>query len=951
MSTLNFGAEQDGNISCTKVETGQKIIIDTYVNLLTETQMRMRLLCDFIKDALVDSKLNMDQCKQIITAIYCSGTIVSEPNVNSLPSPFDQTEINKLLDSDYKNLLAELHDTLDNDPNIKAKTTELINQPKLSTVGSNTKISDAEYVFWESGFGSDLIMRSPNFHNILTPAAIMDPLGKEAPNAYFPMPNLNIVFDKTFTKRLGFPDTMWGCNDIQGPSPQVPIAKQVSIQYTQLSSGLTPEINPEILSAGFIPYINPFINAQIPFTTKPDIKAGPFGPYLKGNKEKNADIRELAKQGFSADAKVANFTAVMQIIKILETKELGDVAQIWLYLAYLIENDLLAQREKALMITTDSVVYLFCQLLNLSCAYTGSRAGLESKNCNIYHYVAGPPDYQAKIANMLTNACDIVSQKIASQKFILVSVKADPTLSNFWYIGETSRSKPADVPGRTGANPDFIIQKFQEFFTDLETKEQGLKEIKKEIFEYLQVNLHIDDSQVVATFDNYHSKILEFECKQYFTKVKGKGKGLSGGYKNMLQNQFRDELYPHLKLKKGGSSSIDKVNYMINETSSSKFISEEKNYVGGIMNRSDINNEVSLLEATILIYSYIKLLIQEDIAILIEEEFDQGEISLLAMTYDNNSYYVDDEKYQEFYTFIIGKELGIYDFPSTTDIVTITLNDENYEEYVLVLGTTLSQYLYFENDLSVVFPEKSVGLAFIEASKRATRSMHVPIFVPSTYCDGQYDAYTRPDGGHVQIPVGTGMYIDRLCYTAHTFVAIIRHIINTVQGISFVNIFKELFQTLLNNSSQKLGTPLYALEAILANSEQQEKFLKDLKNILAFIFTFDKELYDMLIIKIQQDSIQGTIQGKLTQGIPFLGNVILVDNSLIKFAIDNGTKPSFGGSNKYLLKKIKSKKNRVKKVKSKKNRAKKIKSKQHRLKKIKSKKFTRKNKKSKNGVI
>ena len=167
------------------------------------------------------------------------------------------------------------------------------------------------------------------------------------------------------------------------------------------------------------------------------------------------------------------------------------------------------------------------------------------------------------------------------------------------------------------------------------------------------------------------------------------------------------------------------------------------------------------------------------------------------MTYDNNSYYVDDEKYQEFYTFIIGKELGIYDFPSTTDIVTITLNDENYEEYVLVLGTTLSQYLYFENDLSVVFPEKSVGLAFIEASKRATRSMHVPIFVPSTYCDGKYDAYTRPDGRRVQISVGTGMYIYQQCYTAHTFVAIIRHIINTVQGISFVNIFKELFIVVL----------------------------------------------------------------------------------------------------------------------------------------------------------
>ena len=941
MSTLNFGAEEDGSISCTKVETGQKIIIDTYVNLLDETQMRMRLLCDFIKDALADSKLNMAQCKQIITAIYCSGKIVTEPDVNSPPSPFDQIEIDNLLESDYKKLLAELHDTLDNDPNIKAKTTELINQPKLSTVGSNTKISDAEYVFWESGFGSDLIMRSPDFRNILTPAAIMDPLGKEAPTDYFPMPNLNIVFDKTFTKRLGFPDTMWECNDIPGLSPQVPIAKQVSIQYTQLSSGLTPEINPEILSDDFIP----FINHHIPFTTKPDIKAGPFGPYLKGNKEKNADIVGLAKQGFSADAKVANFTAVMHIIKILETKELGDVAQIWLYLAYLIENNLLAQREKALMITTDSVVYLFCQLLNLSCAYTGSRAGLESKNCNIYHYVASPPDYQAKIANMLTNACDIVAQKIGSQKFIVASVKADPTLSNFWYIGETSRSKPAVIPGRTGADVDFIIQKFQEFFTDLETKEQGLKEIEKEIYEYLKVNLHIHDSHVMATFNIYRSKILEFECEQYFTKVKGEGEGLSGGYKNMLQNQFRDELYLDLKLNKGGSSSIDKVNYMINETSSSKFISEEKNYVGGIMNRSDINNEVSLLEATILIYSYIKLLEQEDIAILIEEKFDQGEISLLAMTYDNNSYCVDDEKYQEFYTFIIGKELGIYDFPSTTDTVTITLNDENYEEYVLVLGTTLSQYLHFENDLSVVFPEKSVGLAFIEVSKIATRSMHVPIFVPSTYCDGKYDkkydAYTR-----VKIPIGTGMEIYEICYSAHTIIKMIITINESNPGILFIPLFEHLFQWLFDKKYPGQGNQL--LVYLQSDIAHQVKFIEHLRNIFAFMFTFYRKLY----VSIQSLIPNGSLDiSHFTY--PNIRLILKVENFLIKFdiATEREQKFIFGGSNKYLLKKIKSKKNRVKKVKSKKNRAKKIKSKQHRLKKIKSKKFTRKNKKSKNGVI
>jgi hypothetical protein len=185
MPTLTLGAQHGGNIGYI-IDTGAPVVIETNVNLLDETAMRRRLLCDIIKDALVDSKLNMNQCKQIITAIYCSGNIVSEPDVNSLPSPFNQTEINKLLQSDYKNLLAELENILDNASHITAQTTKLINQPKLSTVGGNTKISDATHVFWESGFGSDLIMRSPKYHNILTPAAIMDPLNKEAANAYFP---------------------------------------------------------------------------------------------------------------------------------------------------------------------------------------------------------------------------------------------------------------------------------------------------------------------------------------------------------------------------------------------------------------------------------------------------------------------------------------------------------------------------------------------------------------------------------------------------------------------------------------------------------------------------------------------------------------------------------------------------------------------------------------------
>jgi hypothetical protein len=948
MSTLTLRARQDGQIEYTK-DSDAPVVIETNVGLLNISLMRVRLLCDFIKDALVDSKLNMNQCKQIIRNIYCKGNITD-------PSPMTTADIEYLFNSDYKVLLQELEDRLDKAPNIKAQTTELINQPKLSTVGSNTKISDAEHVFYESGFGSESIMRSKGYQNILTPAAIMDPLHKEVANVYFPMPNLNIVFDKSFTNRLGFPDTMWGCNDIQVPSHQVPIAKQVSIQYTQLINGLTPEI----LSVGFIP-----INDFIPFTTKSDIKKGPFGPYLKGNKEKNADILKLTESGFSADETgkiigIADNTAIMQIIKILETKELGDVAQIWLYLAYLIENNLLAQREKALMITTDSVVYLFCQLLNLSCAYTGSRAKVESKNCSIYHYVAGPPDYQQKISNMLTNAWDIVAQKIASQKFIVASVIAADAAMDFWYMGYR-KGKLSEVPGLTDWNTrrgldsnriQFILQRFNEFIIDLDNKAEGLVKIQQDISTYLTENLHGDDLQVMKTFALYHTQILQFQCEPYFTIVKADKEVYQKGSKKFLQDKFVAEFYPKLQ---GGGSSIDKVNYMTNETSSSKFISEEKNYVGGIMNRSDINDEIGigLLEATILIYSYYNLTLQGAIEKSIEEDFDENEISVFAISYDKHAYNINDTEYQKFYTFMIGKQLAVYDFPSTTIKVMITLDEESIEENILVFGTVLSQYLYFEKDLRVIDPQLNYLIKAAEAAvaARARRSVPVPIFEPDTLCEGNYDVFTR---NRIR---GTGMQIYGKCYSGHSIIRRLIDIAPVLDSISrpeeilfnrLIRLFLTLFRELYNISYTG-----ELLDYLRSNIAYQVEFIRHLRNIFAFMFTY----YPRYYLELQTLIPDGPDGQKALNFYGFTEHISLVlkvENTFIKFdttTLQGEKQLFFGGSNKYLLKKIKSKKNRVKKVKSKKNRAKKIKSKQHRLKKIKSKKFTRKNKKSKNGVI
>jgi hypothetical protein len=946
MSTLTFSAEENGNIGYIK-DTGDPVGIETNVGLLNETAMRLRLLCDIIKDAVTNTPLTSEQCKQIIRAIYCSGNIESEQDVNLPPSPFNQTHIHDWFHSAYDKLLTRLEDVLDKDPNIKKRTTELINQPKLSTVGSNTKISDAIYVFWESGFGSESIMRSTAYDNIRTPAALMDPLSKEATNVYFPPANLNIVFDKTFTKRLGFPDTKWDC-----------ISGLVSIQYTQLK-GLTQE---EELQHQFSET-----------TTKEDVKTGQFAEYIKGNKEKNADILKYAKIGFTFDKTgkniidIADTNTIMEIIKIVETKELGDVAQVWLYLAYLIENDLLEQREKALMITTDSVVYLFCQLLNLSCAYTGSRAKVESKKCSIYHYIAGEPDYELKIKNMVQIAYDIAEQKILTQKFILAHVIADPVL-DFRYMGLSRSRTLVKKLGRTDENTgkaitdpvriQSIIDSFKGARDELETKHQGLLEKKKEFDELIEANKPQNDATVNARFEEFNATILPYRCEIYFTKVKGEYKG----YDYILQDKFRDILYPNWMTPTAGGgllggSSIDKVNYMTNETSSSKSISNEKNYVGGI--RSDIDDEITLVEATILTCSYLILLEQAKLTKSIEDEFDENEISLFAITYDNLAYNINDIQYEELYQRIFNKPLLVFN-PSTQTQEQIMLNDEN----ILVIGVVLSEYLYFAKD-------KAEEIILIQEDlmyKRQLRSDNVPVFESSTFCAGRRDINTKQ-----KIPIGSSINILGLCFDAKNIVEIIaRKLISAKMSgsaLTLGDVFVDVFDTIVRNQLkryEKVARWYINPEGFLGfcnmwNSightddelvMRSKQILSIIRNILAYIFTWQQAIDEAY--KAYEIPMYATLLGLIPkEGVNILGCLIEVHNGIIVYLRSDTQPPTlyFGGSNKYFLKKIKSKKNRVKKVKSKKNRAKKIKSKQRRLKKIKSKKFTRKNKKSKIGVI
>ena len=958
--TLTFIADTAGQLyyeaSITGMPQPQAQLIGTNVDVLTEQDMRMRLLCDLLKDGVATTpSLETAKFKTMLKKIYCQGQIVKEQK-----TILSDEQLDAFMKGDFHKLLKELDDKLTSYPTIAGQTTSYINQPKLSTVGSNIKISTATHVFWESGFGSKSICQASSFNNILTPAAIMDPLDKEKDaKDFFPewgSNSVDIVFHKSFTKRLGFPDTLWACiDDTQG-------AKQVDIQYTQVLGQ-----EEDILSHLFTEN-----------TTKEEVKdeKGEFGNYIKGNYEKNIELEKKEHLISEAQAVLSaqEAEARMEVIRILETKELGDVAQVWLYLAYIIVKGI--KPEDALMITTDSVVYLFCRLLNLSCAYTGSRAGVSSKNCSIYHYLVGTPNYQLKITSMMTNAFDIMAQKIASQKYILALVAADITLSKFYYmrmnngklrkthgfINETTVKDPlsADRNKKT-------IQYFQIHLIQLEIKAKELADTKT-AFDTTLV-LHTDDTQVMDTYKKFTASISKFECPLYFTKLSAQT--------FLLHDKFRDELYPHWNTDHAGGSSIGEFNYMTSETSSSKFLSEEKIYVGGEIGNKE--EGITFLEAVILTATYLELLTGNFISKNIEEEFEPDEIALFAITYDKYAYNINNKTYEDMYTFIINKSLFVNDASkvvarvqddsiqegeeddsmqeggeddsmqegeeddsiqiSTTGVVAvdgghnIILTDEN----IMVVGVVLSDYLYFAHN----FDGKLLLRQTLEW-ERATRSSNFPIFIPDTACDGTQDSFTR-----IIIPTGTGIAIFDACYSINTLVQMLVAYCESNKGCSFTNLFQYLFINLFNYSSQNINIPKYYKltfdVAITRNPQEQIDLFTALCNIFAFMYTYYNDLYIYLRDIIPDD------------GLFMFGHIKKDTDGLIKFAYP--AKPHnfifrlHGGSNKYLFKRIKSKKNRLKKIKSKKNRLKKIKSKQHRLKKIKSKKFTRKNKKSKDGVI
>lgn len=313
--------------------------IFTNISLFTPTDFQRRFFADIIKDGNTDPK---------IVEIVPKLQNLYNDNVN-IPPPGNS----------YHTFLDQLEKTVFDKPIIKKNVDELTNVLRTSTIGSNTRISDAEFVFRESGNSPDSICRKQVqvLKIVETPASLLDSAGKGDSNMYFPNSEVEeIIFDKLFTFRLGFPDELvWKTKHNNNNNYNVSITDKTGVN----------------------------LESDINLYTK---SRGGFEQYILGNNIKNTKINEKGQL-------VDNHTKILLLIK-----ELGDVAQVWMYFAFvsIYFND---NREKCVMITTDSVVYLFCTLLHISCVYTGARKGVDHGCCTIKHYLAGPVNYEEMLKN------------------------------------------------------------------------------------------------------------------------------------------------------------------------------------------------------------------------------------------------------------------------------------------------------------------------------------------------------------------------------------------------------------------------------------------------------------------------------------------------------------------------------------------------------------------------
>ena len=397
LGTNTFSINAGGNITLTNSNPPQNTIVIGQLNThsMNLQQMLQRFFADIVKDSQADFKLaNVIHILQTCFPNHAGGG-----GVSPIPATI----------AGYKVLLESFNDRVFTDNN--EHITILQNIVKTSTVGSNIKISDALWALWESGIGCSSVSRNKLMQLVKTPPATMDSLLKQAYDQLF---NPNVTFDATFSNRLGIPD---GFSWSSSPATQ----REGGGNYQQKSK----------VSIQFWTHpaqrADAFREGLIDNQTNTPIARGPFNGIgigtqgdIMGNGPKNQKIDELA-------INLRNNTP--RIKRLFIIKEIGDVLQVWMYLAliYMMGYDPV----EVVMVTTDSVVYLFCILLGLSCIYTGERVGVRPGCCTLRHYLAGTPNYLKKYENMIEVYATRLIQHNTSISMGLLRLIADP--SNFDY--------------------------------------------------------------------------------------------------------------------------------------------------------------------------------------------------------------------------------------------------------------------------------------------------------------------------------------------------------------------------------------------------------------------------------------------------------------------------------------------------------------------------------------
>jgi hypothetical protein len=361
-----------------------------YFNIrdLLLADMQGRSFCDIVKDSQAETKVN-----NIIAILQrCFGNVTGIPaNIAAYKTElhrYDEavtTALQRFI-TVYKNIL------------------------KTSTVGNNLQISDAKYAFSESGMACKTVCRDPAMKTVKSSAATLDSLLKSAYDLLF---NPFLKFDVSFTRGLGIPGGLqWSSR----PTTDARKSSLVTIQF---------ETPPPGVAAAAANTISGEVDNEANSALARGLFNGvhPGNGDVMGNDLKNIKVNQLSRNLPQNCPKIK---------KLFIVKEIGDVIQVWMYLAFILMMGY--DPSEVIMVTTDSVVYLFCMLLNLSCIYTGERAGVQSGCCTLKHYLGGQPDYLQKYNNMIQVHAERLKQHNSSIKKALALMVFNPSMFDYYIV-------------------------------------------------------------------------------------------------------------------------------------------------------------------------------------------------------------------------------------------------------------------------------------------------------------------------------------------------------------------------------------------------------------------------------------------------------------------------------------------------------------------------------------